>query len=65
MTGKIIWTAQAERKKVARSKGLTTLCDFKTIAREIGDSYPTTKEELAQSMGVGMGKVAKIRRSIP
>ncbi|GHB43490.1 DNA helicase RecQ [Mongoliitalea lutea] len=51
---------KAERKKVAKAKGLPPYVIFQDPSlEEMATVYPTTKEELAQINGVGMGKVAK------
>jgi ATP-dependent DNA helicase RecQ len=51
---------KAERKKVARSKGLPPYVIFQDPSlEEMATIYPTTRDELAQINGVGMGKVAK------
>lgn len=48
------------RKKVAREKGLPPYVVFQDPSlEEMATTYPTTKEELAQVNGVGMGKVNK------
>jgi ATP-dependent DNA helicase RecQ len=57
---KLFELLKAERKKVARSKGLPPYVIFQDPSlEEMATVYPTTKEELAQINGVGMGKVAK------
>lgn len=51
---------KAERKKVARAKGLPPYVIFQDPSlEEMATTYPTTREELAQIIGVGMGKVTK------
>lgn len=51
---------KAERKRVAKTKGLPPYIIFQDPSlEEMATVYPTTKEELAQINGVGMGKVAK------
>jgi ATP-dependent DNA helicase RecQ len=51
---------QAERKKIARSKNLPPYVIFQDPSlEEMATVYPTTKDELAQINGVGMGKVVK------
>ncbi|WP_291782940.1 DNA helicase RecQ [Cecembia sp.] len=51
---------KAERKKVAKSKGLPPYVIFQDPSlEEMATVYPTSREELAQINGVGMGKVAK------
>ena len=48
------------RKKVAKQKSLPPYVIFQDPSlEEMTITYPTTKEELAQINGVGMGKVAK------
>jgi ATP-dependent DNA helicase RecQ len=48
------------RKKVAKEKGLPPYVIFQDPSlEEMATIYPTTKEELAQVNGVGMGKVTK------
>ncbi|MCH7410090.1 DNA helicase RecQ [Belliella sp. DSM 111904] len=55
---------KAERKKVAKSKGLPPYVIFQDPSlEEMATVYPTTKEELAQINGVGMGKVTKFGSS--
>ncbi|EAZ79604.1 DNA helicase RecQ [Algoriphagus machipongonensis] len=55
---------KAERKKVARSKGLPPYVIFQDPSlEEMATVYPTSREELAQINGVGMGKVAKFGSS--
>lgn len=51
---------KAERKKMAKSKGLPPYIIFQDPSlEEMATVYPTTREELAQINGVGMGKVIK------
>lgn len=55
---------KAERKRVAKSKGLPPYVIFQDPSlEEMATVYPTTKEELSQINGVGMGKVAKFGTS--
>lgn len=57
---KLFELLKAERKRVAKSKGLPPYVIFQDPSlEEMATVYPTTKEELAQINGVGMGKVAK------
>ncbi len=57
---KLFELLKAERKRVAKSKGLPPYIIFQDPSlEEMATLYPTTKEELAQIMGVGVGKVAK------
>lgn len=57
---KLFELLKAERKKVAKSKGLPPYVIFQDPSlEEMATVYPTTKEELSQINGVGMGKVAK------
>lgn len=57
---KLFELLKAERKKVAREKGLPPYVIFQDPSlEEMATVYPTTREELAQINGVGMGKVAK------
>ena len=61
---KLFELLKAERKRVAKSKGLPPYIIFQDPSlEEMATLYPTTKEELAQIMGVGMGKVAKFGNS--
>ncbi len=61
---KLFELLKAERKKVARSKGLPPYVIFQDPSlEEMATVYPTTREELAQINGVGMGKVAKFGAS--
>ncbi len=51
---------KSERKRVAKSKNLPPYVIFQDPSlEEMATVYPTTKEELAQINGVGMGKVVK------
>jgi ATP-dependent DNA helicase RecQ len=51
---------KAERKRVAKTKNLPPYIIFQDPSlEEMATIYPTTKEELAQIIGVGMGKVVK------
>lgn len=57
---KLFELLKAERKRVAKTKGLPPYVIFQDPSlEEMATVYPTTKEELAQINGVGMGKVAK------
>lgn len=57
---KLFELLKAERKKVAKSKNLPPYVIFQDPSlEEMATIYPTTKEELAQVNGVGMGKVVK------
>ncbi|MCR9081199.1 DNA helicase RecQ [Algoriphagus sp. NF] len=57
---KLFELLKAERKKVARAKGLPPYVIFQDPSlEEMATIYPTTRDELAQINGVGMGKVAK------
>ncbi len=57
---KLFELLKAERKKVARSKNLPPYVIFQDPSlEEMATVYPTTREELAQINGVGMGKVTK------
>lgn len=48
------------RKKIAKEKGLPPFVIFQDPSlEEMATTYPTTKEDLAQVNGVGMGKVNK------
>ena len=61
---KLFELLKAERKKVAKSKGLPPYVIFQDPSlEEMATVYPTTREELAQINGVGMGKVAKFGAS--
>ncbi len=57
---KLFELLKAERKRLAKTKGLPPYVIFQDPSlEEMSTVYPTTKEELAQINGVGMGKVAK------
>src|SRR5690606_13637857 len=57
---KLFELLQAERKKLAKSKNLPPYVIFQDPSlEEMATVYPTTKAELAQINGVGMGKVEK------
>jgi ATP-dependent DNA helicase RecQ len=57
---KLFELLQAERKKIAKSKKLPPYVIFQDPSlEEMATVYPTTKDELAQINGVGMGKVHK------
>lgn len=57
---KLFELLKAERKKVSKSKNLPPYVIFQDPSlEEMATIYPTTKEELAQVNGVGMGKVIK------
>ncbi len=57
---KLFELLKAERKKLAKSKGLPPYVIFQDPSlEEMATVYPTTREELAQINGVGMGKVTK------
>ena len=57
---KLFELLKAERKRVAKSKNLPPYVIFQDPSlEEMATVYPTTREELAQINGVGMGKVAK------
>jgi ATP-dependent DNA helicase RecQ len=61
---KLFELLKAERKKVARQKNLPPYVIFQDPSlEEMATVYPTTREELAQINGVGMGKVAKFGSS--
>ena len=61
---KLFELLKAERKKVARSKGLPPYVIFQDPSlEEMATVYPTTRDELAQIIGVGMGKVIKFGAS--
>ena len=54
---------KALRKKVAKEKNLPPYVIFQeTSMEEMATTYPTTREEMAQINGVGMGKVQKFGR---
>lgn len=57
---KLFELLKAERKKVAKQKGLPPYVVFQDPSlEEMATVYPTSQEELAQINGVGMGKVSK------
>ncbi|MBA4299334.1 ATP-dependent DNA helicase RecQ [Algoriphagus alkaliphilus] len=57
---KLFELLKAERKRVAKTKNLPPYIIFQDPSlEEMATIYPTTKEELAQINGVGMGKVVK------
>ncbi|WP_143960338.1 DNA helicase RecQ [Litoribacter populi] len=57
---KLFELLKAERKKVAKGKNLPPYVIFQDPSlEEMATLYPTTREELAQINGVGMGKVTK------
>lgn len=57
---KLFELLQAERKKLAKSKNLPPYVIFQDPSlEEMATVYPTTRDELAQINGVGMGKVSK------
>lgn len=61
---KLFELLKAERKKVAKVKNLPPYVIFQDPSlEEMATVYPTSKEELAQINGVGMGKVAKFGAS--
>jgi ATP-dependent DNA helicase RecQ len=61
---KLFELLKAERKKVAKSRNLPPFVIFQDPSlEEMATVYPTTKEDLAQINGVGMGKVAKFGAS--
>lgn len=61
---KLFELLKAERKRVAKAKNLPPYVIFQDPSlEEMATVYPTTKEELAQINGVGMGKVAKFGAS--
>jgi ATP-dependent DNA helicase RecQ len=61
---KLFELLKVERKRVAKSKGLPPYVIFQDPSlEEMATVYPTTKEELSQINGVGMGKVAKFGTS--
>ena len=54
---------KALRKKVAKEKGLPPYVIFQDPSlEEMATTYPSTREEMAQINGVGMGKVQKFGR---
>lgn len=57
---KLFELLKAERKKVAKQKGLPPYVVFQDPSlEEMATVYPTSQEELAQINGVGTGKVSK------
>lgn len=61
---KLFELLKAERKKVAKVKNLPPYVVFQDPSlEEMATVYPTSKEELAQINGVGMGKVIKFGAS--
>lgn len=61
---KLFELLKLERKKVAKSKGLPPYVIFQDPSlEEMATVYPTTRDELAQINGVGMGKVTKFGSS--
>nr|WP_226389499.1 DNA helicase RecQ [Penaeicola halotolerans] len=61
---KLFELLKAERKKVAKSKNLPPYVIFQDPSlEEMATLYPTTRDELAQINGVGMGKVVKFGSS--
>ncbi|AWW29956.1 DNA helicase RecQ [Echinicola strongylocentroti] len=61
---KLFELLKVERKKVAKTKGLPPYVIFQDPSlEEMATVYPTTREELAQINGVGMGKVIKFGAS--
>jgi ATP-dependent DNA helicase RecQ len=51
------------RKKIAKEKGLPPYVIFQDPSlEEMATTYPTTREDMAQINGVGMGKVVKFGR---
>jgi ATP-dependent DNA helicase RecQ len=57
---KLFELLKAERKRLAKTKNLPPYIIFQDPSlEEMATVYPTTKEELAQINGVGMGKVTK------
>lgn len=57
---KLFETLKALRKKIAKEKNLPPFVIFQDPSlEEMATTYPTTKDELAQVNGVGMGKVNK------
>ncbi|GAB3810068.1 DNA helicase RecQ [Spirosoma humi] len=54
---------KALRKRIAKEKNLPPYVIFQeTSMEEMATTYPTTREEMAQINGVGMGKVQKFGR---
>jgi ATP-dependent DNA helicase RecQ len=61
---KLFELLKIERKKVAKAKNLPPYVIFQDPSlEEMATVYPTTKDELAQINGVGMGKVVKFGSS--
>ncbi len=61
---KLFELLKAERKKVAKVKNLPPYVVFQDPSlEEMATVYPTSREELAQINGVGMGKVTKFGAS--
>jgi len=61
---KLFELLKAERKKVAKLKNLPPYVIFQDPSlEEMATVYPTSKDELAQINGVGMGKVSKFGAS--
>lgn len=61
---KLFELLKLERKNVAKSKKLPPYVIFQDPSlEEMATVYPTTRDELAQVIGVGMGKVAKFGAS--
>lgn len=61
---KLFELLKAERKKVAKAKDLPPYVVFQDPSlEEMATVYPTSREELAQINGVGMGKVTKFGAS--
>jgi ATP-dependent DNA helicase RecQ len=61
---KLFELLKAERKKVAKAKNLPPYVIFQDPSlEEMATVYPTSREELAQINGVGMGKVTKFGAS--
>ncbi|GAA0881081.1 DNA helicase RecQ [Algoriphagus jejuensis] len=57
---KLFELLKSERKRVAKTKNLPPYIIFQDPSlEEMATVYPTTREELAQIIGVGMGKVVK------
>ncbi|HAI76968.1 MAG TPA: DNA helicase RecQ [Microscillaceae bacterium] len=55
---------KSERKRIAKEKGFPPYAIFQDFSlEEMATTYPTTREELAQINGVGMGKVDKFGKS--
>jgi ATP-dependent DNA helicase RecQ len=61
--GKLFEILKTLRKKIAREKNLPPYVIFQDPSlEEMATTYPTTKDDLAQVNGVGMGKVNKFGR---